>query len=211
MARRAIPASCSLLPAPCTLLPGSLHPAPCFPASLLPLLPCAARLAAVEPRGPFLRGAGRGAAGGAVPGCGRVGWCTPGHTPPGGMPLGYPTTPCRTLVPLIPPHTAPHRARMGLWAQRGSQGPGGLGSHPALLGGVTVSSAILARSAEPRKAGFCKRLDRIQVQAGQGRPGCTGLGGVVIEGGKPWVRDGTGRDGTGRGRDGTGRDGTDGT
>ena len=137
-------------------------------------------------------------------------WYTPVHHPhpPGGG--GGGVQGC--TLPHGPTPYPAWRTGTALWAQAGSQGPGGGGSRPASRPAVPVSSAVLARSAEPPEGRFCERLDSIQVQGALGPPGCTGLGGIVIRVRGAWIRDGTGRDGTGRdgtGRVGTGRDGTD--
>ena len=135
------------------------------------------------------------------------------HDPPPprggwGMSQGYttPTTPPPgTLIP-APPATQNGPLGSGRLAGSGSAEPA---RHSRA--GVTVSSAVLARSLKPGKAGFGKRLDRIQVQPGLGRAGCTGLGGVDFRVRDGTERDGTGRDGTGRNGTGRERDGRDGT
>ena len=199
-----------LHPASCTLLP--LLPAPLLPCSLLPAsrFPPCARLAPLSPEGlsglrsrererEHARGVGVVGYGGGVP---------PGHAQGACPGVHHPTLP--------PHHRSCYRSRSRL---RGPGRPSGLnglagsgwkGSQAAGRPDVTVSSAVLARSTKAGKAGFLERLDRIQVPGGLGRPGCTGLGGVVLEPLKPPdVTDGT--DGTERdgrtGRNGTERDG----
>ena len=192
---------------PCTLLPCFPAPCfpcfPCFPASLLPLLPLlpcflpVARLAVLSPEA-------RSARCGVYPGWGTL-WYAP--CTPLGMPPGHTQgcTWCRP--PGTPPRVHPAPRRNGPLGSTGlaGSGPAGLPAGFAVL--ITVSSVVLARSSEPAKGGFCKWLDSIQVQAGLGRPGCTGLGGVVVKVRKPADSAGRtdGRDETGR----TERDGTE--
>ena len=128
---------------------------------------------------------------------------------PKGMPLGYPPPHHRSPLHAEAGSGTAGRTGTGLWAQAGSQGPGAPGSRRRSRRSVTVSSAVLARSAELAKGQYCERLDMIQVQPALGRPGCTGVGGIVVRVLGPSHSAGRDRrDGDG-GRDGTGRDGTD--
>ena len=197
---------------PCFLLscfPCTLLPAPCFPCSLLPssLLPAVARLAVLEPRGPFRGGrqAGRRVYSG-------VGWGYGGvvypWACPRGMPRGHPTTPYPT------PHRCTHDVRhaglrgTGLWAQGGSQGPGD--REP---GSEAAWRLLYLRSFSPGtqnrpKAGYGNDWIGSRSKPAQGGLSVQDLVGLSFGCASRVVRpDGTGRERDGR--DGTGLDGTD--
>ena len=115
-----------------------------------------------------------------------------------------------------PPGMVQHAGHPGTAQERASglkaacRGPGGRQSQAVTRPGVTVSSAVLARYAVPAKGGNSEWLDRIQVQAAQGRLSVQDLVGLSLRRASLRIRpDGT--DGTGRdGRDGrTGRNGTE--
>ena len=169
-----------MLPASCTLTPASCFPASCYPAPCS-LLPCSARLAVLGPEGrsdrpglvrdgparqvrpvptlsPEARSGEAGKQGSREAGRqgsrGRGWWGTQGHAL--GHAPGYTTPPYTAVRPPDVGRTGGRTGRNVLWAQQGSQGPGGQGSHPAKPGGVTVSSAVLARSAVPAFGRNCK-------------------------------------------------------